>query len=140
MIEASARSAEAAIPLELGPVPKPQAAVRQSRQIDQEIDRVRQSLRELEQSRAKLVGRDRDEVYFAYRFNQHGHEQLNPLLARLLQQRLGTLSHYDYAFCQQENGAEYHLVIADQPSRSVGFAMQLADRIYYQPKQWWCWA
>ena len=140
MIEVAGRTQAQPIPLSLAIIPKPRTAVRQARQIDQEIDRVRRSLRDLEQSRAKLVGRDRDEVYFAYRFNQSSDRELNPLLVRLLQQRLGTLAGYDYAYCQPQSGVAYHLVIANRPSRTLGFALQMADRVYYQPKQWQDWA
>ncbi len=139
LLEAVAGEPTQAIPLSLAVIPKPRGADRQYWQIDQELDRCRRTLRELEQKRARLVGRDRDEVYFAYRFQQSSEDGLNPLLVRLMQQRLGTLSGYDHAYCQPKNSAPFHLIIANRSCRALGFALQMADRIYYQPKQWRNW-
>ncbi|MEK6261917.1 MAG: hypothetical protein AABP62_25240 [Planctomycetota bacterium] len=139
LLEAAADEPPQPIPLSLAIIPKPRGADRQYWQIDQELDRCRRTLRELEQKRARLVGRDRDEVYFAYRFHQAAEGVLNPLLVRLMQQRLGTLSGYDHAYCQPKEGKPFHLVLANRPCRALGFALQMADRIYYQPKQWRNW-
>lgn len=139
LIEMQADARDRNVPLEVAIVPRSRSALREYWQIDREIDRLRRSLRDLEQNRARLVGRDGDEVFFAYRFNQEGHSDLNPLMLRLLQQRMGTLTGYDHAFCKPENATPFHLVMANRPSRALGFSMQVADRVYYQPRQWRNW-
>lgn len=138
-IEMQPEVEEKNVPLEVAIVPRSRSALQQYWQVDREIDRLRRSLRNLEQNRARLVGRDSDEVYFAYRFEQHGTSELNPLLLRLLQQRMSTLSGYDYAFCKPKNGNPFHLVMSNRPSRALGFSVQVADRVYCQPKQWRMW-
>lgn len=139
LIEMQPDSKDRNVPLEVAIVPRSRSALREYWQIDREIDRLRRSLRDLEQNRARLVGRDGDEVFFAYRFNQDGHSDLNPLMLRLLQQRMGTLTGYDHAFCRPKDAAPFHLVMANRPSRSLGFSLQVADRVYYQPRQWRSW-
>ena len=139
LIEMDPDSRERNVPLEVAIVPRSRSALREYWQVDREIDRLRRSLRDLELNRARLVGRERDEVFFAYRFDQSGSTELNALMLRLLQQRMGTLTGYDYAFCRPEHGDPFHLVIANRPSRALGYSLQVADRVYYQLRQWRNW-
>jgi hypothetical protein len=127
------------VPLELALVARPKTGPARLWQIDKQIDRQRRGLLDLERLRATLVAGELDEVYFAYRFEQPDKDQLNPRLIRLMQQRIGTLSHYDYAFCEPRRGHPYHLVIANRTQRQLGFSLQLADAVYYQPASWRRW-
>lgn len=108
-------------------------------QVDQEIDRQRRRLRELETARSKLVGRTQDEVYFAYRFNQQQDGQLNPLLVRMMRQNLAVLGNCDYAYCVPQQGSPYHLIIAGRTQKQLGFALQMADATYFAPSEWRRW-
>lgn len=125
--------------LELAVVPRARSGANQVWVLDGEIDRQRRGLQELERQRGRLASGDADEVYFAYRFDQEGMNQLNPLLARMLQRRLGVLAHHEYAFCKPKGEEGYHLVLANRTQRQLGFALQLADKVYYQPSQWRRW-
>jgi len=139
LVELEADRSEQAVPMELAIVAKPRSALTTLLQIDKEIERERRALRELENKRARLVGGEREELYFAYRFDQASPDELNPLLIRLMQQRLGTLAHFEYAYCQPTAGDPYHLVIATQTQQQHGFSLQLADGVYYQPANWQTW-
>lgn len=108
-------------------------------QVDQEIDRQRRRLRDLETVRSRLVGRNQDEVFFAYRFNQDDSGNLNPLLIRMMRQNLAVLGNCDYAYCQPEVGTPYHLIVASRSQKQMGFSLQMADEIYYAPSDWRRW-
>ncbi len=108
-------------------------------QLDKQIDRERHVLQDLERNRARVANDEHDEVYFAYCFDQEGIDQLNPRLVQLMQQRLGTLAHYDYAFCRPDRGTAYHVVLSNRSHRQLGFSLQQADRVYFQPVQWRRW-
>jgi len=139
LVELEADRSEQAVPMELAIVAKPPSAITTLLQIDKEIERERRALRELENKRARLVGGEREELYFAYRFDQPSPDELNPLLIRLMQQRLGTLAHFEYAYCEPSTGDPYHLVIATRTQQQHGFSLQLADGVYYQPANWQTW-
>jgi hypothetical protein len=127
------------VPMELAFVGRPRTAATRLQEVDQEIDRQRRKLQDLELTRFRLAADKPDGVYFAYRFDQPDEEHLNARLIRLMQQRLGTLAFYDYAFCEPKRGKPYHLVIANRTHRQLGLALQPADRVYYQPAQWRQW-
>ncbi len=127
------------VPMELAMIARPKSSTIRLWQIDQQIDRQRRTLLDLEQHRASLAAGRWDEVYFAYRFEQVDEESLNPRLVRLLQQRISVLNHYDYAYCQPTSGCPYHLVLANRPQRQMGFSLQTADAVYYQPAAWRRW-
>ncbi|MCY2987387.1 MAG: hypothetical protein NTY19_05915 [Planctomycetota bacterium] len=124
------------VPIELALVTRPKTATTRLWQVDKQIDKQRRILLDMERLRANLAAGQLEEVYFAYRFEQPDEDYLNPRLARLLQQRIGTLSHYGYAFCRPLHGPPYHVVIANRTQRQLGFSLQLADRVYYQPAAW----
>ena len=127
------------VPIELDLIRKPRPGPSGIWQVDKQIDRQRRALQDLEQLRGRLAAGEQEEVYFAYRFDQNGTDALNPKLIRLMQQRLGTLSQYDYAWCPTGRGRGYHLVIANRTQRHLDFSLQPADRVYYQPAQWRPW-
>lgn len=132
-------AARVPIPLEVAVVPRPRQGSNQVWVIDGEIDRQRRVVQELEQQRARLASGGAGDVYFAYRFDQKGTDRLNPLLSRFLQQRLATLAYYDYAYCSAGKGQGYHLVVANRTHRQLGFALQSADSVFYQPAAWRQW-
>ena len=127
------------VPMELAMITRPKTSAIRLWRIDQQIDRQRRALLDLERLRANLAAGKLNEVYFAYRFEQPDEERLNPRLVRLLQQRVSALSHYDYAFCRPQRGRPYHLVLANRPQRQMGFSLQPADAVYYQPAPWRRW-
>jgi archaellum component FlaC len=133
------RSEVTAVPLELELMPKPDAGKRSLWQVDQEIDRQRRALRDLEGLRASLLGRTRDDVHFAYRFDQPDSERLNPLLMRMMRNSLGVLSHYEYAFCRPQFGVPYHLIVSGRTQKQMGYSLQMADAVFYQPSDWRRW-
>jgi hypothetical protein len=127
------------VPMELAMITRPKSSMIRLWQIDQQIDRQRRALLDLERMRARLAAGQWDEIYFAYRFEQADEQGLNPRLVRLLQQRISTLNHYDYAYCHPKGGCPYHLVLANRPQRQMGFSLQAADAVYYQPASWRRW-
>jgi len=127
------------LPLELALASDTSEAPLRLWQLDKLIDLQRQKLNELEKRRQRLAAGKTGDVYFAYKFEQRGEEHLNPLLVRFLQQRLGVLADYEYAWCQPAEDAPFHLVIAQRTQRQIGFGMQLADEIYYQPEEFRQW-
>lgn len=129
----------AAIPVEIQLQDEPNSGQKTLWQVDQEIDRQRRKLRDLEVSRARLVGRSQDDVYFAYRFHQPTSEQLNPLLIRLMRQNLSMLANCEYAYCEPEQGVPYHLIVASRSQKQPGFSLQLADAVYFAPSDWRRW-
>lgn len=127
------------LPLEIAIAPQPAEGPMRLWQLDKLIDQQREKLLDLEKRRQILAtGRGRD-VFFAYKFVQRGADRLNPLLVRFCQQRLGVLANYDYAYCAPQNGEPFHLIVARQTQRDLGFGMQLADAVYYQPEQYRQW-
>ena len=139
LIELEENTENEAVPVELAIVRRAGKKYSHVSQLDRQIDRQRRILQDLEQTRARLAEGEHDEVYFAYRFDQNSDDELNPRLIRLMQQRLGTLSHYEYAYCKPRHGVGYHLVIANRTQRQLGFSLQPADHTYYQPAQWRRW-
>ncbi|MFV1964629.1 MAG: hypothetical protein ACC628_04345, partial [Pirellulaceae bacterium] len=139
LVELEEDPSENPVPLELAIIRKPKSGPNRIWQIDQQIDRQRRELQDLEMARSRLAAGEHEEVYFAYRFDQDGERELNPRLIRLLQQRIGTLNHYEYAYCEPKRGKPYHLVIANRTQRQMGFSLQPADRVYYQPAEWRQW-
>lgn len=125
------------VPLELTLTPRPAGPPTQLVEIDRQIDRHQRLLSELNRARERFTSSDTDEVCFAYCFDQVEGEALNPLLAALMQQRVGVLRHLSYAWCEPRNGrSPFHLVVARRPQRHEGFSLLAADRVYFQPLAW----
>jgi hypothetical protein len=127
------------LPLELALVGDGEGTPLRLWQLDRVIDLQRQKLNELERRRLRLASGKFGDVYFAYRFEQRGADRLNPLLIRFLQQRLGILAEYEYTWCQPADGPGYHLLVAQRTERQLGFGVQLADAVYFQPEEYRRW-